>query len=221
MTFKIFPSSESFRAIHNTGLEIGRSRKKLSKLESQIESNVSKFQKDISFFQHNDDCPTCRQAIALGFKKEQIDTLTHKVDECDNALSQLIEKLNAEQSKLDDINETQKKINKLQVKIAGNNSSIIEMNKQIIKLNKQIEEIRNASTISEKDETELTSIKEQLSEIKTHISHLNDELNYYNTAATMLKDTGIKTKIVRQYLPVINKLVNKYLSTLDFFVNFN
>jgi len=211
---------EELNAVVASKIEVENKVKKLSKLESQIESNVSKFQKDISFFQHNDDCPTCRQAIALGFKKEQIDTLTHKVGECDNALSQLIEKLNAEQSKLDDINETQKKINKLQVKIAGNNSSIIEMNKQIIKLNKQIEEIRNASTISEKDETELTSIKEQLSEIKTHISHLNDELNYYNTAATMLKDTGIKTKIVRQYLPVINKLVNKYLSTLDFFVNF-
>ena len=117
--------------------------------------------------------------------------------------------------------ETQKKINTLQVKVASDNSSITEMNKQITKLNKQIEDIRNASTVSDKDEQELNAIKEQLSEIKIHINTFIDELNYYSTAALMLKDTGIKTKIVKQYLPVINKLVNKYLTTLDFFVNFN
>jgi DNA repair exonuclease SbcCD ATPase subunit len=130
-------------------------------------------------------------------------------------------KLTSEQNKLDKITETQKKINTLQVKVASDNSSITEMNKQITKLNKQIEDIRNASTVSDKDVQELNAIKEQLSEIKININTFIDELNYYSTAALMLKDTGIKTKIVKQYLPVINKLVNKYLTTLDFFVNFN
>ena len=191
---------EALNAIVENKIEIEGKVKKLTKLESQIESNVSKFQKDIHFFGHNDDCPTCRQAIALEFKEAQLSVLTTKAEECNTALEQL---------------------NTLQVKVASDNSSITEMNKQITKLNKQIEDIRNASTVSDKDEQELNAIKEQLSEIKIHINTFIDELNYYSTAALMLKDTGIKTKIVKQYLPVINKLVNKYLTTLDFFVNFN
>jgi DNA repair exonuclease SbcCD ATPase subunit len=155
------------------------------------------------------------------FKEAQLSGLTTKAEECNTALEQLLTKLTSEQNKLDKITETQKKINTLQVKVASDNSSITEMNKQITKLNKQIEDIRNASTVSDKDVQELNAIKEQLSEIKININTFIDELNYYSTAALMLKDTGIKTKIVKQYLPVINKLVNKYLTTLDFFVNFN
>ncbi len=214
-------SIETLNAIVENKIEIESKVKKLTKLESQIESNVSKFRKDIHFFGHNDDCPTCRQAIAVEFKEAQLSVLNTKADECNTALEQLLTKLTVEQTKLEKITETQKKINALQVKVASDNSSITEMNKQITKLNKQIEEIRNASSVSEKDENELSAIKEQLSGIKTHINTFIDELNYYSTAALMLKDTGIKTKIVKQYLPVINKLVNKYLTTLDFFVNFN
>jgi len=212
---------ETLNAIVENKIEIESKVKKLTKLESQIESNVSKFRKDIHFFGHNDDCPTCRQAIAVGFKEAQLAVLTTKAEECNTALEQLLTKLTSEQTKLDKITETQKKINTLQVKVASGNSSITEMNKQVTKLNKQIEDIRNASTVSDKDEQELNAIKESLSDLKTHISTFIDELNYYSTAALMLKDTGIKTKIVKQYLPVINKLVNKYLTTLDFFVNFN
>ena len=217
----ITEQAEALNAIVENKIEIEGKVKKLTKLESQIESNVSKFRKDIHFFGHNDDCPTCRQAIAVEFKEAQLSVLTTKAEECNTALEQLLTKLTSEQNKLDKITETQKKINTLQVKVASDNSSITEMNKQITKLNKQIEDIRNASTVSDKDEQELNAIKEQLSEIKIHINTFIDELNYYSTAALMLKDTGIKTKIVKQYLPVINKLVNKYLTTLDFFVNFN
>jgi inorganic triphosphatase YgiF len=78
--------------------------KKLTKLESQIESNLSKFQRDINFFQGNDNCPTCRQAIALGFKEEELHSLSLKVGECTHGLSKLEEKLLEEQAKLKNIN---------------------------------------------------------------------------------------------------------------------
>lgn len=210
----------TLNAIVENKIEIENKVKKLSKLESQIESNVSKFRKDIHFFGHNDDCPTCRQSIALEFKEAQLGSLTTKAEECNTALEQLLTKLTTEQNKLEKITETQKKINALQVRVASDNSSITEMNKQITKINKQIGDMQNAKPVSEKDEQELTALKDRLIELKVLLSTFIDELNYYNTAALMLKDTGIKTKIVKQYLPVINKLVNKYLSTLDFFVNF-
>jgi DNA repair exonuclease SbcCD ATPase subunit len=195
--------------------------KKITKLESQIETNLSKFKKDISFFQHNDDCPTCRQAIALEFKEKELNSLTIKVDECDHGLNQLEQKLLEEQSKLNAINETQKKIQALQIKIATNNTSITETNKYIKRLEKQLEELKTNTTSTEKEEQELSNINDTLKELKQHLCDLIDEKSYYEVAAGLLKDTGIKTKIIKQYLPIINKLVNKYLASFDFFVNFN
>jgi DNA repair exonuclease SbcCD ATPase subunit len=195
--------------------------KKITKLESQIESNLSKFKKDISFFQHNDDCPTCRQAIALEFKEKELSTLTTKVDECDHGLTQLEQRLLEEQAKLNSINETQKKIQALQIKIATNNTSITETNKYIKRLEKQLEELKTNTTSTEKEEQELSAINDTLKELKQHLCDLIDEKSYYEVAAGLLKDTGIKTKIIKQYLPIINKLVNKYLASFDFFVNFN
>ena len=195
--------------------------KKITKLESQIEINLSKFRKDISFFQHNDDCPTCRQAIAMEFKEKELTTLNTKVTECDIGLTQLEQKLLEEQSKLNAINETQKKIQSLQIQIATNNTSITETNKMVARLQKLVEELKNTKTVSDREEQELSNIKTELVELKESLKGFIDEKTYYEVAGNLLKDTGIKTKIVKQYLPVINKLVNKYLASLDFFVNFN
>jgi DNA repair exonuclease SbcCD ATPase subunit len=195
--------------------------KKITKLESQIESNLSKFRKDISFFEHNDSCPTCRQAIALEFKEAELQTLQTKSTECQHGLTQLETKLLSEQTKLNEITEIQKKIQVLQINIATNNTSIIETNKYIAKLEKEIEELKTNKASTEKEEQELQLLKGTLATLTDNIRTLIDEKSYYEIASGLLKDTGIKTKIIKQYLPIINKLVNKYLASLDFFVNFN
>jgi DNA repair exonuclease SbcCD ATPase subunit len=195
--------------------------KKITKLESQIESNLSKFRKDISFFEHNDSCPTCRQAIALEFKETELQTLQTKSTECQHGLTQLETKLLSEQTKLNEITEIQKKIQALQINIATNNTSIIETNKYIAKLEKEIEELKTSKASTEKEEQDLALLKGTLATLTDNIRTLIDEKSYYEIASGLLKDTGIKTKIIKQYLPIINKLVNKYLASLDFFVNFN
>ncbi len=195
--------------------------KKITKLESQIESNLSKFQKDISFFQSHDDCPTCRQAIANSFKTQELKALDNKVAECKHGLNQLEEKLNAEQTKLNDINEKQKIINQKQVQIATHNATITETNKLIARLQKLTNELQESKVISDSEEQQLKELKDSLSTLQLNLKALIEERTYYEVASNLLKDTGIKTKIVRQYLPIINKLVNKYLASLDFFVNFN
>jgi len=195
--------------------------KKITKLESQIESNLSKFRKDISFFAHNDDCPTCRQAIALEFKETELQTLQTKAQECEHGLTQLEVKLLEEQTKLNEITEIQKRIQSLQIEIATKNTSITEINKYITKLEKLIEELKTNKASTEKEENELKTLNDTLTELKSNLRHLIDEKSYYEVASGLLKDTGIKTKIIKQYLPIINKLVNKYLASLDFFVNFN
>jgi len=195
--------------------------KKLTKLESQIESNLSKFQRDINFFQGNDNCPTCRQAIALGFKEEELQLLSLKVNECTHGLSKLEEKLLEEQAKLNVIADIQKKIQALQIKIATNNTSITETNKYIKKLQKQIDDLNQSKTTTDGENLELKNIENALELLKSDLRTLIDEKTYYEVASVLLKDTGIKTKIIKQYLPIINKLVNKYLASFDFFVNFN
>jgi DNA repair exonuclease SbcCD ATPase subunit len=195
--------------------------KKITKLESQIESNLSKFQKDISFFQSHDNCPTCRQTIASSFKEEELGSLSTKVTECQHGLSELEKKLLEEQNKLNSINETQKLINQKQVEIATANTTITETNKMIARLQKLIDELKNSKVVTDLEEQRLKELKGSLLSQQEDLKQLIEEKSYYEVASNLLKDTGIKTKIVKQYLPIINKLVNKYLASLDFFVNFN
>ena len=195
--------------------------KKLGKLESQIESNLSKFQKDISFFQHNDDCPTCRQSIATEFKEGQIQSLQTKTTQCEVGLKDLEAKLLDEQAKLNKIAETQKTIQKLQIDIATKNTSINEVNKYIVKIEKEILALKETKGSTQLQESQLQELASQLKQLESDLKLLIEEKTYYEAATSLLRDTGIKTKIIKQYLPIINKLVNKYLSSLDFFVNFN
>ena len=195
--------------------------KKLGKLESQIESNLSKFQKDISFFQHNDDCPTCRQSIATEFKEGQIQSLQTKTTQCEVGLKDLEAKLLDEQAKLNKIADTQKTIQKLQIQIATKNTSIVEVNKYIVKIDKEILALKVTKGSTQLQESQLLELANQLTQLESDLKLLIEEKTYYEAATSLLRDTGIKTKIIKQYLPIINKLVNKYLSSLDFFVNFN
>jgi DNA repair exonuclease SbcCD ATPase subunit len=212
---------EELQLAINDKVETEAKIKKITKLESQIETNLSKIRKDISFFQEHDDCPTCRQTIASSFKEEELKTLSTKSKECEHGLTQLEQKLLAEQDRLNDITEKQLTIQKKQVKIATNNATISELNKYIAKLQKLVKELKETETATEKEEKELKVIKSELDDLRNHLKDLIDEKTYLEVAGNLLKDTGIKTKIVKQYLPIINKLVNKYLASLDFFVNFN
>jgi DNA repair exonuclease SbcCD ATPase subunit len=212
---------DNLQLVVESKIETEAKVKKITKIESQIESNLSKFRKDISFFQNHDDCPTCRQTIAMEFKEEELANLSNKVTECEHGLQQLEEKLTAEQDKLNEIAEKQKELQKKQVEIATCNTTINETNKMIARVRKLIDELKESKVVTTKEEQELKELKELLGTLQESLKQLIEEKTYYEVASNLLKDTGIKTKIVRQYLPVINKLVNKYLASLDFFVNFN
>ena len=195
--------------------------KTITKLESQIEGNISKFRKDISFFQQNDNCPTCRQEIALGFRDIQIETLTKKVIECEQGLKDIEAKILEEQTNLNEISEIQKLIQGIQIQIAKDNVTISECEKYIKKIEKQISELRNNTKSKEKENVQIHKMESDLENLESELKKITEEKRYYEVATNLLKDTGIKTKIIKQYLPVINKLVNKYLTSLDFFVNIN
>ena len=202
-------------------IEVEGKVKQLTKLESQIESNLSKFQRDIRFFETNDSCPTCRQAIAMEIKTTELTSLSEKSQKCQHGLSELEQKLLEEQNKLNAIATIQKRIQEIQVDVATKNATITATNRFIQKLNKEIDVLKNSKVSTTNEESQLSKMQVQLDGLKNELKTLIEEKTYFEVAASLLKDTGIKTKIIRQYLPVINKLVNKYLASLDFFVNFN
>ena len=201
-------------------IETEQKVKKFHQLETQIETNLSKYKKDFEFFEHNDSCPTCRQQIEDDFKNGQITTLKDKINECDHGLTELDKKVIQEQKKLNDISEKQKDIQALQIKIATNTTTITETTKYIAHIKTNIDELQNKKIVSDVEEVKLKELKDDIESKEKEFKLLLEDKTYYETASSVLKDTGIKTKIVKQYLPIINKLVNSYLAKLDFFVNF-
>jgi DNA repair exonuclease SbcCD ATPase subunit len=195
--------------------------KKMNQFETQIESNVTKYKKDIKFFENNDDCPTCRQAINAEFKNTQIAELGDKVEKCTHGLTKLEADILEQQNRLNEIQRITTDIQCKQVDIASNNMTIIQSNKYIGKLQKEIVALSGTKEDLKTETEKLEELKNSLTALENKKKELMDEKSYLDAASLLLKDTGIKTKIIKQYLPVINKLVNKYLATLDFFVNFN
>ena len=190
------------------------------KVESQIESKISKVENDKHFYEHNPDCPTCRQAITLEFKEGQLSELQTKEQELSGGIGELRTKISEQDSYLKVIRTDEKKLNTIKIEVATKQTGIQGLNTAIKRLEKQIKELQTAEK-QDSNYNELTTIQEQIKQAQSELKQLIDDKTYYDVASTLLKDTGIKTNIVKQYLPVINKLVNKYLSSMDFFVNFN
>ena len=195
--------------------------KKLHQFETQIETNISDFGKKLKFYESNDSCPTCKQVIELDFKTAQITELNSKTHKCSAGLITLESQILKQQAKLNDIQKISLQIQCRQVDIASNTMSIVESNKYIGKLQKEIKQLSATKEDLSIETDKLVDLQKQLEELNNEKKVFLDERLYLDAAGLLLKDTGIKTKIIKQYLPIINKLVNKYLASLDFFVNFN
>lgn len=195
--------------------------KKLFQLEAKIETNIKKNEKDIEFYQVNDNCPTCKQHIDVQYKTEEISSRKNKVESQKSGLKEIeteVEKLNLRLSQIEKIN---KHIVEHNNEIVSHNSTLSALNKYITKLNTEIIELSNKKNNLEEVNEKLKELKVDLDNYTKIKEELIVEKHYYEFASTLLKDTGIKTKIIKQYLPIMNKLINKYLSAMDFFVNFN
>lgn len=195
--------------------------KNILQMESKLESSISKIEKDIKFFGENDHCPTCTQTIGETVKSEKIVEKNSKKNEIQEGLTKLSEELSRTNVRIEEILEIQKNINKHNNAIGEHNATIRAINTYIGKLNTEVGNlmIRKGSIIDEN--VKLNELKQDLKELLKKQEELSIEKQYYEYAASLLKDTGIKTKIIKQYLPIMNKLINKYLTAMDFFVNFN
>ena len=195
--------------------------KKLLLLEAKIESNIGKIEKDIKFYEENEDCPTCRQSIATDFRNEQISERKDKITVQRKGLEEISEEIAKVNSRLDNILQITNHIAEHNNQLILCNSQIENAREYIKKQTKEIEGLSFHKDTSEDGNERLKELKKELSGQLKEAEELSIEKQYYDLASTLLKDTGIKTKIIKQYLPVMNKLINKYLAAMDFFVNFN
>jgi DNA repair exonuclease SbcCD ATPase subunit len=195
--------------------------KKLLQLESKIETNIKKNEKDIAFYEEHDNCPTCKQTIAGEFKLKQVNESKNKVNTQRDGLKEISEQITQTNQRIEQIQDIIKHIGGHNNEIAKHNSTISAVNTYITKLQKEIKLLSTHKETLEVDNEKLKELNEQLNELIKKQEELAVEKQYYEFASALLKDTGIKTKIIRQYLPIMNKLINKYLTAMDFFVNFN
>ena len=201
-------------------VKVEQKLKKLTQTEAALQNRKSEHDRQIQFFQNNDECPSCEQPITESTKQTQIESRTTKIGEIENGIADLQRMESEEQDNLQSILTDLETIRKNDVEKAKILSSIAELEKFNAKLEKDIAAYENGS-VSEEDKIKLAELKGQIKSIEEQKSKLNEDKFYIDVARNLLQDSGIKTKIVKQYLPIMNKLVNTYLSSMDFFVNFN
>jgi DNA repair exonuclease SbcCD ATPase subunit len=202
-------------------LSVEKKSKKLIQLESKVETNIKKNEKDIAFYEEHDNCPTCKQIIDGEFKAGQVSERKSKVNTQREGLAEISAEITKANQRIEQINGIIKHISEHNNEIVKHNSTVSAINKFVTKLQKEVEELTNHKDNLEEENAKLKELREQLSTLVKKQEELSTEKQYYEFAGSLLKDTGIKTKIIRQYLPVMNKLINKYLTAMDFFVNFN
>jgi DNA repair exonuclease SbcCD ATPase subunit len=202
-------------------MAIQKKSAKLIQLESKLESRIKKIDKEVSFYEEHADCPTCKQGIGEEFRTEQVTTLNETKGEVTTALSDINVQIAATSKRIEQIQNGLKHITEHNNEVVKHNSTISAINKFVTKLQREVEELTSHKDNLEEENAKLKELKEQLGELVKKQEELSTEKQYYEFAGNLLKDTGIKTKIIRQYLPIMNKLINKYLTAMDFFVNFN
>ena len=201
-------------------VKVEQKLKKLTQTEAALQNRKSEHDRQIQFFQNNDECPSCEQPITESTKQTQIESRTTKIREIENGIADLQRMESEQQDRLQSILTDLETIRKNDVEKAKILSSIAELEKFNAKLEKDIEAYKGGS-VSEEDKIKLAELKGKIKSIEEQKSKLNEDKFYIDVARNLLQDSGIKTKIVKQYLPIMNKLVNTYLSSMDFFVNFN
>lgn len=194
--------------------------RKLDTLSAQIDSKLSKLQKDLTFFSDHDDCPTCRQGIDHEHKQDIIQRDTSQIDEIQAGKVKLQEEYGVLSARIAEISKVQEQITSLNTQVSNHNVQISTWNKFISELEAEIKEIEKTDSSSEDSSEELKELRETLRAYLADRDDLMATKKVLDVAAVLLKDSGIKTKIIKQYIPIMNKLINKYLASMDFFVNF-
>ena len=202
-------------------LTINKAKNKLESLHDQIALNIKSTEKSLKFYEVNDTCPTCTQAIDSVVKCNHVTDKTNKLTEFRDGLIQLKAKIAITDNRLIEIEKISREILGIEKDINQKSSTITATNKYIAKMQSSVTELqKDASNIDKEEEVLVEFDGEVISNTTKKRSHLEDAY-YYSIISNLIKDGGIKAKIIKHYLPIMNRIINKYLNQMNFFVKFD
>ena len=193
---------------------------KLNNLKGKISQKVSTITKEHKFFNENTVCPTCTQTIEEEFRLNRIDDAQNKAKELKEGYEELEKTIEFEQKRERQFNALSKEITKLTHGISQNNTRISLNQRQIRDLEHEIQTITENLANRNSEHEKLEEFRTNLHKTIEYLSERKQEIVHYDFAYSLLKDDGVKTKIIKKYLPFINQQVNRYLQMMDFYINF-
>jgi DNA repair exonuclease SbcCD ATPase subunit len=193
---------------------------KLTDLGRTISMEMRKLDKDISFYSTNDHCPSCSQKIDCEHKEKVLTERNKKKSELEKGLQLQEKQMTKLSEKVVEKNLINNKILLEQKMIHEIDSQVNATNKYVKKLRSDIDSIQSDTKNIDEEQAKLKEMGQAGKELVENKLKLNDDMHYYSLASFLMKDTGIKSKIIKYYLPIMNKIINKYLAQMDFFVQF-
>jgi len=206
--------------ITDTLRNVRANKQKLEQYYAQFKTQVKSVVKEAKFFDDHEHCPTCDQDIAEEVRRSKKDAATSKAKELKSAMDQAEEKQQQYQTEIDSLEEQMASCLADQNTLNNNNQTISRLQRSIDKLQQDLIAMSENDGDMGQANSDLTELDTELHDLTDTKFLLNERASYNRVASELLRDTGIKTKIIRQYVPVINELTNQYLQILDFFVHF-
>ena len=222
---------ESFTTFHNEIKELSEklvnedsAKKKSSdyeKVQSQIELKLHNAEKELEFYENNSTCSTCKQVIDDEFKKEKLIDISKKIEEKEQGLEKISTEIEQLKIQIEEFRNIGKQISEKNNQLAATKSKIESLDNNIDRAKKDIDELKDKKELDNSELNVLQLLEKELIELKKDYEEQCETKQLYGYAYELLRDSGIKTKIIRQYVPIINKYVNKYLNELEFLINFS
>ena len=199
----------------------GDKLKKMGNLKGKISQKVSTITKEHKFFNENTVCPTCTQTIEEEFRLNRINDAQNKAKELQQGYTELEEAIKLEEARERQFLILSKEISKLNNEISQNNTRISLNQRQVRDIESEVQKLTDQLENRNTEHQKLEEFQDNLSEVFEDLSKKKEEIVHYDFAYSLLKDDGVKTKIIKKYLPFINQQVNRYLQMMDFYINFN
>ena len=187
---------------------------------SKLEQKRTKLEEEIIFYEQNDNCPVCEQGIDEEHKKTHVAEKQTKKNAMVDAIRDLTKLIQQSNRRMEEIRVISESIKGIQSEIGVIQSEIVSNQKYITKLLSEIEDLKNEATGGSNTQSKIEDSEEKLDILHSKKESLSDQSHYYDIASTLLRDQGVKQKIIKQYVPIMNNMINKYLASLEFFVGF-
>jgi len=194
--------------------------RKMGTIKGTLSNKVATITKKTKFFEENTVCPTCKQDIEEEFRLNNISDAQDKIKELQSGYQELEQAIKEEEEREHHFTKLSKEITNLTHGISKNNTRISGCQKQIRDLESEVQELTQQLANRNTEHEKLETFKENLEETYKKLSIQKDTINYHDFSYSLLKDGGVKSKIIKKYLPLINQQVNRYLQMMDFYINF-